>query len=559
MFGLLKDKNFYKVIIIVLLAMVLYFFVLSYMRFFAISKLKVIDIYSQISYRLKSRPTEINQIVIIPIDDASFKALNKKWPWERNMFALLLEKLKEYEPKVIALDFALVGESKNPKDDLALSEAFKKSGNVIIASYFDPQGKYVIPYKLFLDTALGYGIINKPRDNDFYVRRARAVVFSRRNKSVIDYSFEIKTLASYLEVQQNHISYDGKNIVLNKGNKDFTKIPIRKDGSIPIKYLVRQNDFKHIPYWEILKKDLSKEILKDKIVLIGLTSEIFHDIYHTPLGVMPGVVINANEILMFLTGNFVKSIHRSLDLLVLIFFVLVISTITYRFSAFTGLVSTILGIALFFALGLILFLNNYWTDYFSAGFLMIMSYLGISIYKYIRLFVESQALKTQAITDGLTGLFIHRYFRILLQNELDRALRYNPPLSFIIMDIDHFKHINDTYGHEQGNIVLKHIAQILKSISRKVDLIARYGGEEFCVILPHTTQEGAVNYAEKVRKQIQDFNFPIAGKSLKITVSLGVVTFPNLKVEKIEELIEAADRALYEAKNTGRNKVCVFK
>ncbi len=170
--------------------------------------------------------------------------------------------------------------------------------------------------------------------------------------------------------------------------------------------------------------------------------------------------------------------------------------------------------------------------------------------------VEHARLYELAITDGLTKLFIHRYFQARLEEEMVRAKRYHTACSLILFDIDHFKKFNDTYGHQQGDVVLIEVAKLTKQTVREtVDIPARYGGEEFAIILPETDAKGAHLVAERLRKTVEAYDFPGQEKALKVTISLGVATFPDHASVK-SVLIKKADMALYEWKGRGRN--CSF-
>jgi diguanylate cyclase (GGDEF)-like protein len=162
----------------------------------------------------------------------------------------------------------------------------------------------------------------------------------------------------------------------------------------------------------------------------------------------------------------------------------------------------------------------------------------------------------QAVTDELTGLANNRAFRETIDREAARAERFGHELSLIILDVDDFKRVNDTYGHLQGDEVLQAIAQILHSEPRAIDEPARYGGEEFVIALPETGTEGAVELAERIRDRLE--NQPIrslAGDDpLRVTASFGTATLPDA-ASTVRELFEAADEALYEAKRQGKNRV----
>jgi diguanylate cyclase (GGDEF)-like protein len=167
-----------------------------------------------------------------------------------------------------------------------------------------------------------------------------------------------------------------------------------------------------------------------------------------------------------------------------------------------------------------------------------------------------ETVQQQAVTDELTGLFNVRQFHSRLDNEIDRAERFGTPLSLVMLDIDKFKAVNDTYGHQQGDRVLVEVARVLRRLSRDVDLPARYGGEEMAVILPQTDLGGAELGAERMRAAIEAMQIPRldGGGMLPITASFGVASFPAQAPDKMA-LIAAADAALYRAKRGGRNRV----
>lgn len=170
-----------------------------------------------------------------------------------------------------------------------------------------------------------------------------------------------------------------------------------------------------------------------------------------------------------------------------------------------------------------------------------------------RLYEETEQL---AVTDGLTELFNHRYFQGFLDRELSRARRYTRPLSLIMIDLDHFKGINDTYGHQAGDLVLKRVAVAVRAQARDVDLVARYGGEEFMVVLPETGKREAHALAERIRLSVREQRHPLPDGSgeIQVTISLGVASYPEDGAEK-SELVDRVDKALYRSKTNGRDRV----
>ncbi len=159
-----------------------------------------------------------------------------------------------------------------------------------------------------------------------------------------------------------------------------------------------------------------------------------------------------------------------------------------------------------------------------------------------------------SIIDVLTGAYNRRYLEDILKKEFEKFLRYNHLFSIIMMDIDHFKKINDTYGHQAGDEILKHLVQTVKNIVRKSDIIARYGGEEFCIVSYESKKDDAIYLAERLRNTIKNSVVVYKDKKIKYTVSFGVTTI-NKKVNNHEELLRKADAALYRAKNSGRDRV----
>lgn len=162
-------------------------------------------------------------------------------------------------------------------------------------------------------------------------------------------------------------------------------------------------------------------------------------------------------------------------------------------------------------------------------------------------------LEVLAITDPLTQLFNRRYFEAIIEKEFSRTTRYKFPTSCLIIDVDHFKRVNDEYGHRTGDLVLKELATIIKNCLRKVDTVARWGGEEFVVLLPETNKVNAVRAAARFLSTIASHAF--SGITRQVTVSIGIASVPDPSIDTAEQFIDKADFALYEAKSKGRNRI----
>ena len=202
--------------------------------------------------------------------------------------------------------------------------------------------------------------------------------------------------------------------------------------------------------------------------------------------------------------------------------------------------------------GLDLGADDYITKPFSFSELLARVRVGSRVVQY------QQHLEHQALVDSLTGLFNRGAFERKMEEEFERAQRYNHPLSVLLLDVDNFKVVNDTYGHHWGDEVLKKIADLLKSKTRRSDYPARYGGEEFVLILPETDLENALSVEAKVHAEIKAATLGTKARSFSITISAGVSSTCNKQYSNWQELLEDADQALYLAKSRGKDRAEVF-
>jgi diguanylate cyclase (GGDEF)-like protein len=160
-----------------------------------------------------------------------------------------------------------------------------------------------------------------------------------------------------------------------------------------------------------------------------------------------------------------------------------------------------------------------------------------------------------AARDGLTGLYNRRIFNDVLQREFSQAQRHNYPLSLLSLDLDHFKSVNDNFGHQTGDLVLRAVAEVIAKVARSTDLPARIGGEEFAIILPHTSQIQAGHLAGRLRHILTESDFNLSGTVFRQTVSQGVAGLEHFLVKTPEDMVYWADQALYLAKREGRDTI----
>lgn len=205
----------------------------------------------------------------------------------------------------------------------------------------------------------------------------------------------------------------------------------------------------------------------------------------------------------------------------------------------------------------VLMVSSFGGPPFSSNQKRLVSTIANQISLALKNSLEHRRIQELAIRDSLTGLYNYRAFQSILEKKYDEHLRYGRPLSVILIDIDHFKKVNDTHGHQKGDELLREIASLLVRCCRRSDFIARYGGEEFILILPETLLEPARDLADRIRLKVSAGALINSTSNIKVTVSLGVASVENSWVHGSHDLVRAADEALYRAKRQGRNRVCI--
>ena len=536
-----------KAFIIALFLSVVYISSVMPLKPAVLANLKIYDLLFSITYSHRSLPHDvIDKMVLVSIDDESFKNMSLRWPWSRGVLAGMIKNISECSPSLICLDMVFIGKSMDENQDLIVAKSIQDAKNVIAAAYFGDDGRYIVPENIIAAQLKDLGFVDKPRDIDNVARRTAPYIITKPG-NIHQYCMPLVTAAA----------------MVNKNPADIIRDnPRLKERDIYINFYGNLNKFTIIPAWKIFKEkkaDLAK-ILKDKVVFVGTSTEVIHDIHPTPMGIMSGVVITMNEAIGYATANFSYPAGRNINFIIILVFVFAAILAQIWLRPIQGMILFAADLIIFLAVSLIALSHNIILDYFGVLFLVSFSAFFFYTHKYIMMILENAALKREAVTDGLTNLYVYRYFELCLKKELKKATEGRGKLALVFYDIDHFKRINDTYGHEFGNQVLRTIAKTLKENTRSMNTLARYGGEEFCVLMPETSAREVVIYAERIRNAIKKLEFKTdKGEAVNVTISGGIVTSENNEnITQYTNFVKAADSALYRSKETGRDKVSVY-
>ncbi|MDD5436717.1 MAG: diguanylate cyclase [Candidatus Omnitrophica bacterium] len=530
-------------------------------------------------FRLRASQPLKADIVFIDMAEDSIQDIGR-WPWPRSWHATLIKAVSDHKPKAIVFD-VLFSEPQDPADDGALEEAIKGSGVVCLPLLFDLKeqsagslykgegvSSLIEPLPQFAKYAEDVGHINAIPDMDGILRRVPPLISFRERTA---YQLGLKVGMDALGVKDGDISfYPEKHEIVAKaaGNKTI-KIPLDEKNQFIINWKARWGkEFKHFSYINVIKsyalavKGLASPIdfneFRGKICVVGLTAAGLTDIKPVPVeNAYPAVGINAMVINSVITNDFIYSLPRYWNMLIILLVSIIVTLYLSNLRLIGGMALATMGIVSYAVLSTFIFgVFNIAVATFYPILAIGLSYSLTSLYAQILQSIERARLFRQATRDGLTNLYNIRHFNLLFEAEFRNASVYKSKrLAIIMADIDNFKHINDTYGHQAGDTILREFAKIIQSKCRQTDVVARYGGEEFVVMLSGAGQKDALDIAEKIREGVQNKKFRFKNDNLGTTISMGVVEFS--KEHDKEELVEKADKALYKAKEEGKNRVCV--
>lgn len=513
----------------------------------------------------RQRPLSAHSdIVLIEIAEDSIKALGR-WPWPRRYHAVLTHALNEWGAKAIVFDI-LFSEPGDPLDDQALEEAFAEHKIVYLPVVLEPvkdQSVWIHSLAQLESKAKGLGHINIAPDRDGTLRRIRPYL----GHGTETYPhLALRVAYDFLEEDSRQRRID----------KDFP-LPLDEKGALLINWAGRwMKTFKHYSYIDVLrsfqaiqsgkKPIISPDKIKGKICIIGLTATGHADIKATPIeAAYPALGVHANVINSLLTHRLLiptAARHVNAWLLVVVGILSLPVLIPFRnVFSFIGTVLLSLGwlalcYFLFDSQGILLYVMH--PILLVIALFLFSGIIGLALVNKEKFYFFELATR-----DGLTGLYNIRHFRTLLARGIAMAQKSGESLSLILVDIDDFKKVNDTYGHQAGDMVLKATSQLIvlatrfKRSKEEADVVARYGGEEIIVMLRKSNlTDTAFTVAERIRKSVATNKFQWQNTVISVTLSLGVSTrYPDERTS--DSLIRRADEALYRAKQQGKNQVCI--
>lgn len=536
-------------------------------------------------------------IAIVAIDEATYEYILDhygEWPLPRDVYVKIIDYLETQNPQIIAFDLMFVKSMKSPVNaDEALINAMAKYKNVFTAMNLDNQPEDLrTPPKLpetlavnvtnysdinfdsltfsncrsilegILKVTDNIGMINVSRADDGILRKMPLFVkYQDKYYSQLGLKIALEAINN-----RNNEKINTKNFIIDKdanlilGNR---KIFTDKDGSVILNWYGPNGSYTQVPMYKLIKvingeaKDAGFNF-KNKIIYFGTTASALFDIKTTPTGkTVPGVEVQATYLNNFLDNNFIVKADKAVTAFTGIILALLTGFCIMRItSAFTASFASLSLYLLYILISYYMMKYfNIWIELIYPLMLAILAFISAFIVKYL---IKSRDFEQQyklATTDGLTELYNHRYFQEQMLMMVENAKRYDREFSLIILDIDFFKKFNDTFGHQAGDAVLRQVAHTLKKNVRATDIVCRYGGEEMSIILPNTPKDEASSTAQKICERVANNKYKLSNdKEGHVTISLGVATYPH-DGSTPSEIIEAADKRLYSAKNNGRNRV----
>ena len=556
----IKDEEPVRVLFLIVVIFILYNFILYPLGFLKTPALRSNDFFSSLSRTKKKLPPEINDIAVVSIDNASLKETGLQWPWKRSTFAELIGKISSQAPRAIFLDFAFLGKSSDESQDLELAQAIKRAGNVILAGYIDEEGEFVQPLDIFAAQAKAVGLVNKrPEKYDARVRNMRAVLRTRnkiRSSPEYDLGAEIKILALVKGISLENIRYDSNSarVILSPE----LAFPVDNFGLIPIHYAAAVSDFINVPASKILGREpIEPTLFKDKIVMVGITANITHDIHPTPLGSIPGIYINANSLLMLLSGSLPKTLPYWWEIGIFLLFSLIVGFLSLRLKpAYSILILSLALLSISICYISLQARCNFRMDIFSLIFLSAASYISVESYKYLSLIIESEKLKIQAIMDPSAVIYTQRYFQLKVQSILQKKVKLNEHF-FCLVYIRGLSRPSEEHALAAVHLI-RALSEMLKEYLGKNLLIARYGEDAFSICILHIKRKQIENSLKRLIEGITNHEFVIDKEIIKIQAEISGAAFPAEHIKNYPDLVLTCESLVKRIKPDAKVPLVLF-
>lgn len=551
---------------------------------------------------LVARETYFRDAFVIDIDEASLAALEPHlgaWPYSRDAYALVLDYLSDMGAEAVVFDIQLA--TPRDKDD-AFAASMRRNGNAVLVASTPTSGAamsaadkerlrqfawrtppnfsahawqtVLMPAPALTEKLSGVmqlGMVSLNEDADGVLRRIPLMhdIAGERLPSL--------PLAVLAHNRERTLEYDAAAGRALFGGASW---PVDETGNFHLAYPRNANSVMTMPFRQVVEAALGKVHLEDeakffrgKTIFIGSSAQL-SDRAVTPRGVMPGTAVLAIAH-QSLKQNMLLAPQRAAwngAMIALALLPVLVSILVFRREPRRVAMVMLSGIVAVYAANLLLLSRQQESVLLFPLLLIVLGWLLFTIRQQgmlrrhnVRLIGQTRALEqsnrelqTAASTDSLTGLLVRRAFLERCEAEIERAQRQERPLAMVVVDLDHFKQVNDTYGHAVGDLVLKRFADVLGRDLRTIDVAGRWGGEEFVVLMPETSAAQARNVIERIRVAVTKLTFSHPAENLAVTMSAGLVEFDGAMTDP-EQLVAQADKALYEAKQAGRNRICLAR
>jgi putative nucleotidyltransferase with HDIG domain len=533
-----KGDELFRLFFIALILCLIYLGILIPSGFIESARLHSSDLYTQWSSALLAAPAETKEIVLVLVDEESQAKLGKKWPWDRGLFAELIQKIGPANPKLIVLDFVMHGASADPAQDAALAGAIRQGPPVLLGGYMDKHGDPVLPLPLFTEAGGIPGMINKLKDRDSVVRK---MLYAGRipNQAQPLYATEINAAALARGVNLAQITAEPGRPWIKIGPQ---KIPIdRLHGEIPIHYYVTADHLETVSFWKVLQDKTDLNRFKGKLIFVGSTQEATKDVYPTPLGSQPGILVNINALLTILTAKFTQlpSLLWTFPLAVMMVFGILAATA--QAPIWVGLLAAIGSILVGTAAGfLALAFLNIRAESVSVALLAIGAFGAGILYKYLKLVQEALHLHKQAVTDPMSRTLTGRFFRLRMDSAYPPKSWARKPITAVVFQIDRpTELLLKLSWQEVQQRVLNAVAGIRELFGGSHALLmGRISDERFAVVVPGLKSGGVGAWLKTFESKLT-----ILKEKYGYLIAVGIASSDQPETATIYELLRHAEIA----------------